>query len=178
MKQDESLPNNASNLDKNERVDFFAFKNHLDWFLGLQQEPNPKWVKSRDIGKNRTSRYLPIEFIEAYADIFFKEVDIIENEVGYVDGQIVVNIKLSVLPSYPNSEHRIIAGVGAKINQINKAKNSLEYGIGAAQSSAKANAFRNFANIFGRNLNHKSIANDFSLFSTKFKELQRKDKES
>lgn len=141
----------------NEKVEEYRFKNHKEWFQAMQEAPNPKWIKSRSLSGTKTSRYVPLGIQEALADLFFREVDVIDNIVEVYNGQILVRIKLSILPNYPNSEHRIISGVGAKV--VTKAGNSLEYGAPSAQSAAKSNSLTNFANIFGRNLNREFADN-------------------
>ncbi len=150
-----------------ENLEYYKFANHRDWHEKMQEAPTSSLIKIRDLGQGKTSRYVPIGVQEALADVFFRECDIIDNIVEIYNNQILVRIKLSVLPNYPNAEHRIISGIGAKV--ITKAGNSLEYGGGSAQSAAKSNALTNFANIFGRNLN-RDFTDGFSF--TKKKEVE------
>lgn len=137
--------------EQEETTETYRFANRESWFDALQEAPSEKWIKTRDLSGSKKSRYIPLGIQEALADLFFRECDIIDNEIGYVNNQIVCRLKMSILPNYPNAEHRIIAGVGARV--MTKAGNSLEYGAASAQSAAKSNAFMNFANVFGRNLN-------------------------
>ena len=147
-----------------ETVEHYQFASRKEWLEKLQEAPSPSLIKSRSLGGSKASRYVPLGIQEALGDMFFRECDIIDNIVEVYDGQILVRIKLSVLPNYPNAEHRIISGVGAKV--VTGAKNSLEYGAPSAQSAAKSNALGNFANIFGRNLN-REFSDGFSFVKNK-----------
>ena len=145
-------------IDSNENIiGFYKYIDHKSWHEALQEAPSEAMIDSRDIGNRKKSNYVPITVQEALADIFFKECDIVsENLEVYsntVGSQLIINIKLQILPNYPNAEHRIISGIASKFIQTNK--NSLEYISPATQSAAKSNALTNFANIFGRNLNRK-----------------------
>ena len=135
------------------------FKNHESWKAALQEAPNDKWIKTRDIGSGKKSSYLPLGIQEALADYFFREFDIIETDVQIAENQVVSQVKISILADYPNAEHRIISGIAAKT--ITKAKNSLEYVARSSKNSAKSEALTDFANIFGRNLN-RDFKNNFS----------------
>lgn len=152
--------------EEKETIETYYFENRDKWLEALSKAPDEKMIKTRSTGTG-THRYIPIEIQEAFADLFFRECDIIENEIGYVNGQIVCRIKLSVLPNYPNSEHRILAGIGAKVETSKK--NSLEYGAASAQATAKSNALLNFGNMFGRNLN-RPVPDGFTLIGKKKKE--------
>jgi len=153
-----------------ETIEVYKFANRQEWLEALQEAPNPSTVKSRSLGSGKSSRYVPLGIQEALSDIFFRECDLMDNVLEVYNNQIIVRIKLSVLPNYPNSEHRIISGIGAKM--ITGAKNSLEYGAPASQSAAKSNALTNFGNIFGRNLNR-----DFSDGFTFVKKTKKKEDE-
>lgn len=133
------------------------FPNHSVWKEKLQEAPNEKWIETRDLGKGKTSRFLPLGIQEALADLFFREIDIIDIDVEINGTQILSQVKMSVLPDFPNAEHRIISGVGARV--MTKAGNSLEYGARSAKNAAKSEAFTDFGNIFGRNLNRKFVDN-------------------
>lgn len=132
-------------------IEHYQFASRKEWLEKLQEAPTPSLIKSRSIGSGKKSRYVPIGVQEALSDMFFRECDLIDNTIEVYNNQIVVRVKMSVLPNYPNSEHRIISGIGAKV--MSKAGNSLEYGAPASQAAAKSNALTNFGNIFGRNLN-------------------------
>ena len=152
-----------------ESIEVYQFANHQEWLEKLQEAPSVSLIKSRGLGGSKTSRYVPLGIQEALSDMFFRECDIIDNILEVYDGQVIVRVKLSILPNYPNSEHRIISGIGAKV--ITSAKNSLEYGSPSAQSAAKSNALTNFGNIFGRNLN-REFSDGFSF--NKKKEVEPK----
>lgn len=150
-------------------LDYFKFATHKQWHEALQEAPSKDMTKTRDLSGNRKSTYVPITIQEALSDVFFRECDIIDNVIEVYNNQIVVRIKLSILPNYPNAEHRTIAGVGSKM--ITGSKNALEYGSPAAQSAAKSNALTLFGNIFGRQLN-RDYDNNYS-FSGKDKEPEQ-----
>lgn len=153
-----------------ETTEIYKFGSHKEWHEGLQEAPNSKWIKSRSLGGNKSSSYIPLGIQEAVADIFFREFDLIDITYEVCMNEIIAIAKFSILPNYPHSEHRIICGSSAKPIQCRKGSsfpagkisNALEYNTPASQSAAKSNALTNFANIFGRNLNRKEIPNGFS----------------
>ena len=135
------------------------FKDHESWKEALQEAPNDKWIKTREIGRGKKSSYLPLGIQEALADTFFREFDIIETDVQIAENQVVSQVKISILADYPDAEHRVISGIAAKT--LTSAKNSLEYVARSSKNSAKSEALTDFANIFGRNLN-RELRNNFS----------------
>lgn len=157
---------------KEETVNVHNFKDYAHWKEGLQEAPNAKWIKTRDLGKGKSSRYVPLGIQEALADMFFREFDVIDSDVVVNGSQILAQVKISMLPDYPNAEHRIISGVGARV--MTKAGNSLEYGARSAKNAAKSEALTDFGNIFGRNLNRDFVDN-FS-YSKKKKEDNAENK--
>ena len=136
-----------------ETTENYQFGSRKEWLEKINEAPAPSLIKSRSLGSGKSSRYVSLGIQEALADMFFRECDIMDNVLEVYNNQAIIRVKLSVLPNYPNAEHRIISGIGAKM--ITSAKNSLEYGAPASQSAAKSNALTNFANIFGRNLNRE-----------------------
>ena len=148
-----------------ETTEIYQFGSRKEWLEKLTEAPTSSLIKSRSIGSGKNSRYVPIGVQEALSDIFFRECDIIDTVIEIFNNQIIVRVKMSVLPNYPNAEHRIISGIGAKM--MTSAKNSLEYGAPASQAAAKSNALTNFGNIFGRNLN-REFSDGFT-FITKVK---------
>ena len=92
----------------------FNFKNREDWIQKLQESPKEEWLKKRTLGGGKTSIYVPLFIQEALADLFFRECDIIEEKYSVVVNEIVFTVKLSILPDYPDSEHRIITGSASK----------------------------------------------------------------
>lgn len=157
---------------KEETVNVHNFEDYASWKKGLQEAPNAKWIKTRDLGKGKSSRYVPLGIQEALADMFFREFDVIDSDVIVNGTQILAQVKISMLPDYPNAEHRIISGVGARV--MTKAGNSLEYGARSAKNAAKSEALTDFGNIFGRNLNREFVDN-FS-YSKKKKEDNAENK--
>lgn len=150
-----------------EITEIYQFGSRKEWLEKINEAPATSLIKSRSLGSGKSSRYVPLGIQEALADMFFRECDIMDETIEVFSNKVydhkqkkmvdndqaIVKVKLSVLPNYPNAEHRIISGIGAKM--ITSAKNSLEYGAPASQSAAKSNALTNFANIFGRNLNRE-----------------------
>jgi len=171
-----------SEKKETETVEVYPYANHEAWHDKLQNAPDPSWVKSRQLGGNKTSTYLPLGIQEAIADKFFREFDIINVDIQIAVNEIICTIKLSVLPNYPNAEHRIICGIASKPIQCKKGTsfpagkitNALEYNAPAVQSSAKSNALTNFANIFGRHLN-REFSNGFSFTKEKKDAGDKKD---
>ena len=166
----------------------FNFKSREDWVQKLQESPKEEWLKERTLGGGKTSIYVPLFIQEALADLFFRECDIIEEKHSVVVNEIVFTVKLSILPDYPDSEHRIITGSASKPIQqdsgssassfpVGKKTNALEYNAPAARSAAKSNALTSFANIFGRNLGREGAKNNFSFVRKKeeTKEETKKD---
>jgi len=149
-----------------ESKEIVRFKTREDWQDALNAAPSKKWIKSRDLGGGRKAKYMPITVQQALADIFFLEVDVIDIQQKVIVNEIITVVKISILPSYPNSDHRIISGVGSKPIQMksgglaskfpaNKITNSLEYCSPASKSAAVSNALASFANVFGRNIGRK-----------------------
>lgn len=156
-----------------ETIEYYQFASRKEWLEKLQEAPSASLIKSRDLGKGKTSRYVPLGIQEALADMFFRECDLIDetieifthnvwdykDKVSKENHQAIIKVKMSILPNYPNAEHRIISGIGSKI--LSSAKNSLEPGAPSTQAAAKSNALTNFGNIFGRNLN-RDFSDGFS----------------
>lgn len=147
-----------------ESTEVYQFESRQEWLESLQEAPNPSLIKTRSLGSGKTSRYVPLGIQEALSDMFFRECDLIDNTIEVFNNQIIVRVKMSVLPNYPNAEHRIISGIGAKM--MTSAKNSLEPGAPSTQAAAKSNALTNFGNIFGRNLN-RDFSDGFSFIKPK-----------
>jgi len=156
-----------------------SFDSRDSWQEAINAAPNPNWIKSRDLGGGRKSKYLPVTVQQALADVFFLEIDVIEIKQSVIVNEIVTTVKISILPSYPNSEHRIISGVGSKPIQMRaggvassfperKLTNSLEYCSPASKSAALSNALASFGNVFGRNLGRK-VSDGFNLSKNKKK---------
>lgn len=139
------------------------FKNREEWRKALNKAPNDGWIQKRTLGGGKSSQYVPIPVQQALADIFFDEFDVFDESYTQIENEIICTVKIQILPSYPNSEHRVISGTGAKPISARsgskpedfpkgKIANALEYQAPNARSSAISNALDTFANIFGRNL--------------------------
>jgi hypothetical protein len=151
----------------------YRFESHKQWQDALNAEPNPKWTRERKLGGNKTSSYLPLAVQQALGDAFFLEADVMHAEFQVIANEILCTVKLQVLPNYPNSEHRIISGTGAKPIQMDaggipykfpmkKKINAAEYCAPAARAAAISNALTTFGNVFGRQLG-RDVSNGFSL---------------
>lgn len=159
----------------NTTIEEYPFANHQVWHQHLQEAPISSWIQERSLGGNKKSKFIPLGIQEAVADKFFREFDLIDITYEICLNEIIAIAKFSILPNYPNAEHRIICGSSAKPIQCSKGTsfpkgkitNALEYNTPASQSAAKSNALTNFGNIFGRNLNRKGISNGFSYTKNK-----------
>lgn len=151
-----------SKKNEEETEQVHMFKSRKAWRDALNNAPNQKWVATRQMGQ-KESIYVPIQYQQALADVMFDEFDVIDAKYDRVINEIICTVKISILPSYPNAEHRIISGTGAKpiaaVRDSNPAEfpkgkipNSLEYCAPAARSGAIGNALATFGNVFGRNL--------------------------
>lgn len=156
------------------------FKTKQDWKDALNKAPNDGWVKSRSLGLGKSSQYIPIPIQQALADVFFEEFDVFEEHYTQIENEILCTVKISCLPSYPNSEHRIISGTGAKpisaksgslVHKFPQGKitNSLEYCAPNARTSAIGNALATFGNVFGRNLG-RAVSTGYNMSSKKRKD--------
>jgi hypothetical protein len=172
--------------DEKQSVERFNFPDKQAWKKALQASPKSSWIQTRSLGGNKSSKYMSIPIQQALADIFFEECDVIDESYQQVENEILCTVKMSVLPSYPNAEHRIIAGTGAKpiaarsgsrIEKfpVGKITNSLEYCAPNARVSAIGNCLSTFGNIFGRNLG-RAVSTDFSLAAPSSKKDKKKKK--
>lgn len=170
-----------------ETTETYRFASREVWQTALNQAPNDDWIHKRDLGKGRTSEYLPIPIQQALADVFFSEFDVYDAQFKVIANEILCTVKINILPAYPNSEYRIISGSGAKPIQCRsgsnpanfpqgKITNSLEYCSPAARTVAIGNALNTFANVFGRNIGRAIVSNGYNLNDNKKKEETKKDK--
>ena len=166
--------------NKNEIIEIFQYPERESWIQALQKSPPDSWIKTRELGGGKTSKYIPLGIQQALADKFFRECDVVEENYQVIVNEILCTVKISILPDYPYSEHRFITGTGSKPIQmdsgstaskfpIGKKTNSLEYNAPAARAAAMSNAFTTFANLFGRNLSREMQSN-FSLIRNKTEE--------
>ena len=165
--------------DEKKTKENFSFKNKEVWKEALQQAPSDSWIKSRTLGGGKSSQYVPIQIQQALADIIFDEFDVIDEHYQQIENEILCTVKISVLPSYPNAEHRIITGTGAKpiaaksgslVHKFPQGKitNSIEYCAPNARTSAIGNALATFGNVFGRNLG-RAVSAGYNLSKKKDK---------
>jgi hypothetical protein len=153
------------------------FETREAWKDAVNSAPKDTWVKTRSLGGDKKSYYIPIPVQQALADLFFDEFDIIEEKYQQIENEILCTVKVSCLPSYPYSEYRTMTGTGAKpiaarsgslIEKFPKGKitNSLEYCAPNARISAISNAIETFGNVFGRNLG-RAVSTGFNFSSKK-----------
>lgn len=172
-------------MEENEHIEKFLFANHEDWFSVLQEEPNPSWVKERNLGSKK-NKYVPLPIQQGLADLFFKEFDVVDEKYQMIQNELLCTIKIQYLANYPHSEHRYMTGSAAKpIQQSSgtpasifpdgKLTNATEYNAPAARAAAISNALTTFANKFGRNLG-REVSNDFSFWKKKH-DNEKKEKE-
>lgn len=161
----------------------YRFKDEAAWKNELQKNPKPEYIKERDLGGNRKSRYIPLFVQEALADIFFRQCNVTEEKYQMICNELLCTVTIHLLPDYPGSEMEYITGTGAKpIQQVKnsspaafpegKISNSLEYNAPAARAAAKSNALTSYANVFGRNLGRKTKDN-FSFIRKKEQEPEK-----
>ena len=161
-------------------VEVYQYKDRESWIQALQKSPPDSWIKSRELGVGKKSKYIPLGIQQALADKFFRECDVVEEHYQVIVNEILCTVKISILPDYPYSEHRFITGTGSKPIQMDsgnsaskfplgKKTNALEYNAPAARAAAMSNAFTTFANLFGRNLS-REMATNFSLIRNKTEE--------
>lgn len=156
----------------------YNFESREKWQDALNSAPKEDWIKSRDLGGGKTSKYLPIPYQQALADKLFSEFDVFDAQYEVIVNEIICTVKIQILPSYPNSEHRIISGTGAKPIQCDKGStpslfpkgkktNALEYCAPAARTVAISNALSTFGNLFGRNVGRAQVSNSYKMKSKK-----------
>lgn len=172
--------------DETTTVQKHNFKDRAEWQEAINKAPNSKWIKSRNLGGGKSSSYIPIPIQQALADIFFDEFDVFDESYQQITNEVLCTVKISVLPSYPNAEHRVISGTGAKpiaarsgskVEKfpVGKIPNSLEYCAPNARISAISNALETFGNIFGRNLG-RAVSTGYNMISKKDKKKDKKKK--
>ena len=151
----------------------FNFKDKESWRTAINAEPNSSWIKERGIGRGKKVPYVPIEVKQSLQDVFFDEFDVVDAKFEVIVNEIICTVKISALPSYPNSEYRNISGSASKPIQcssgsspnkfpLGKITNSLEYNLPAVRSSAISNALETIGNVFGRNV-ARSVSNGYNM---------------
>lgn len=147
----------------------YRFKNDEEYKKALNASPE-SFSKSRSLGGNRKSKYVPIEETEAIADFVFDNWNVIQEEVLTIVNEVVVIVKIQYQPSYPGADIYFCTGSASKAIQQQKDSkaedfpkhkilNSLEYNLPAARSAAINCALGTLGNLFGRNLNRSVKSN-------------------
>ncbi len=150
----------------------YRFKDEETYKQTLNMAPDGAYIKSRELGGGRKSKYLPLFEQQAIADFFFDNWNIIQEDSKLVINEIVVTVKLQYQPSYPGADIFVATGSASKAVQASKGSdvalfpkgkltNSLEYCLPAARAAAISNALTSLGNIFGRNLN-RDTKNNYS----------------
>lgn len=161
------------NQETPEKILNYYFADIESFKSALNKAPSKGWIKSRSLGGSKSSKYVPLFVQQAVADKFFRECDVISEEYQVIVNEILCVVKLSILPDYPDAEHRYITGVASKPIQMDsgastakfplgKKTNAVEYNAPAAKSAAISNALTTLGNIFGRNLN-RDVRDDYSI---------------
>lgn len=151
----------------------YKFNNHVAYKEALDALPKASWVKERELGGGRKSRYMPIEIQQAIADTLFDYWNVLEENHTVVANEIIVTVKIQFQPSYPEADIYFCTGSASKAIQCKKDSiaetfpkgkitNALEYCLPAARQSAISNAFMTLGNVFGRNLGRK-VKDNYSL---------------
>lgn len=151
----------------------YRYQNHKAYKTALDALPKASWVKDRELGGGRKSRYLPIEVQQAIADRLFEYWNVLDETHTVVANEIIVTVKIQFQPSYPEADIYFCTGSASKAIQAAKGSsvelfpkgklvNSLEYCLPAARQSAISNAFMTLGNVFGRNLGRK-VKDNYSL---------------
>ena len=164
----------------------FNFADKQAWKKAIDAAPNSGWVESRNLGGSKKSKYVPIAIQQALGDIFFDEINVIEENYKVIVNEVLCTVKISALPSYPNSEYQSFTGTGSKPVQTNagsvvhkfplgKKTNALEYNAPAARAAAITNALTTKGNVFGRNLG-RAVSIDFNFRSREDKKKKKKTK--
>ena len=147
----------------------YRFENEEAYKKALNAPPDT-FAKSRSLGGNRKSKYVPIEESQAIADFMFDNWNVIQEESKLIINEIIVTLKIQYQPSYPGADIYFCTGSaskaiqqqsGSKAEEFPKGKilNSLEYCLGASRSAAINCALGTLGNIFGRNLNRSVKSN-------------------
>lgn len=151
----------------------YRFASQSDYKTALDALPRQEWVRERELGAGRKSRYLPIEIQQAIADKLFDYWYVLDESHTVVANEIIVTVKIQFQPNHPETDvyfctgsasKAIQASKGSKVEEFPKGKltNALEYCLPAARQSAISNAFMTIGNVFGRNLGRK-VKDNYSL---------------
>jgi hypothetical protein len=160
-------------MTKDSEIKEFAFADLKTYKSALEKAPSKKWVKSRSLGGNKTSNYIPLYIQQALAEKFFREFYVVEEKYNVIANEILCTVKLQIVPDFPYADTIFPTGTAAKPIQqdsgisassfpTGKKINALEYNAPAARSAAISNALTSIGNIFGRNLNREAN-NDFTI---------------
>jgi len=158
----------------------YRFKNRAEYHKMLDTDLDPKAIQTRDLGAS-LHRYIPIPIKDAIADFIFLEWNVIEEKYIILNGHVLCTVKILYIPSYPGAEERFCTGTAAVM--LNSKKNNMEYQTPGSKSEARAQAFGDLGNIFGRNLARKlrkgvDIPDTYSLRQDKGKPTPAKKKQT
>lgn len=159
--------------EEEEEVKTFRYKNLAEYKKALDAAPKAAWLKSRDLGGNKSSKYVPLFVQQAVADVIFREFHVIDEKYQVVVNEVLCTVKVQALPDFPHADMIFFTGSASKPIQmdsgtpaskfpIGKKTNALEYNAPAAKSAAISNALTTFANVFGRNLN-RDVSDGFTM---------------
>lgn len=168
------------------------FESRIHWIQSLNESPNSNWIKERKIYGGKNSLHVPIEKIQALADIYFSEWNVVDEKYNTIANEVIGTVKIKALPSYPGAKFEYFTGSaaipiqtdkGSKVKDFPKGKksNALEYNLPSVRSRAIANAFSTKGNVFGRNLG-RAVSVDFNFIKAalgkKGKKKKKKSKKS
>lgn len=148
----------------------YRYKNYEDWKIALTKSPPQSMLRNRGLGGGKQSNYMPIEGVEALADMMFREWNVTDEKYFNIINEIVCTVKITALPDYPGADYMVLTGSaskpiqvdkGSEITQFPKGKkpNALQYCMPATRSDAIGCAFETKGNLFGRNVNRDASNN-------------------
>ena len=171
----------------------YRYKDREEYLDVLNSVLPEKFIKTRDLGSGRISKYVPVPIQESMADILFREWNVIDESYTVIINELLCTVKLTFTPDYPGAEEQFCTGSAATAIQMmaqskvtdfpaKKITNALEYNTPSVRKKAISDALETLGNIFGRNAyrsvgkegNGKQIIleSDFSFREKKKDDLQ------
>jgi hypothetical protein len=146
-----------------EQTELYQFANRQEYIEALDSVMPEKYHRTRKLGNNRSTTYLPIPIQEAVADMMWHEWNVVDESYQVFINEIVCTVKIAYTPSYPGANEQFCTGSASKPIQMRsqskvedfpnaKQQNALEYNIPSAKKTAIGNALEGVGNIFGRNI--------------------------
>jgi len=146
-----------------EQKELFQFANRQEYIKALDSVMPEKYHRTRKLGGNRSTTYLPIPIQEAVADMMWHEWNVVDESYQIFINEIVCTIKIAYTPSYPQANEQFCTGSASKPIQMKKGSgidefpsakqnNALEYNLPSVKKTAIGNALEGVGNIFGRNI--------------------------